>query len=1603
MGLFIFDKIKIQVLKKFLKIFIRIVVSFIAFILLIWMLIQVTPVQNWIVKKVAQRLSNDLHTEVSIKHVDISLFNSLNMDGTLVKDLNKDTLLYAGKLKLRITDWFFLKDELVLKYIGLEDAYVNMYRKDSVWNYQFIADYFSPKNPASRKKGSLKLNLKKLDFKNFSFKKNDEWVGTEMVVKVNNLQLEAETFDLEKNNFGIKELELDRPFFSLSDFEGKRPIVIKPKRVRRADEMYFNSSDLNLTVDNLIIKNGTFQNLKNPDRPADSYFDADYLSFNKINASFKQFSFVRDTIKAQIEIATRERCGIEVRKLKADFKLTPEIMEFKKLDLITGQSHLQSYYAMHFTDFNEDFSDFEEKVTMEANLVGAIINSDDISFFAPALSDWKKQVTISGYGKGTLAKLVTKNLFVKSGNSTTLSGDLTMTGLPYVGTTIFDFQNGNIQTNYNDAATFVPSIKEVQNPSLSGLGNIKFKGNFIGTIQRFATNGIFSTNLGGFSTSVVMELSANKPAIYNGHLVTQQFDIGRFLKIKNMGTLSFDGGIKGVGLTLNTLKTSIKGKASQLKYNNYTYRKIQVEGIFQKKQFDGTVKIDDDNIDFITTVKMDFRESQPIFNVLGDLSHSNFQRLNLSSKDLQISGLFDLNFTGKNIDQFLGSVKVYNATFRQDSVKIDLDSLSLQSRYENGNRLLSLRSNQFDASIDGKYNILDLPNAFQVFLHNYYPAYIAQPKVVVKDQHFNFVLNTKNIDGYTKLFSKDIGGLSNSSIIGTLNTTDTVFEIYADVPEFSLGKNIFRNISFIGQGNFDELHMTGNIENISTSDSSVFPNTSIKINSKKDVSTVSIKTKATNTLNELNFNAAVTNYTDGVKINFDSSHFVINEKRWELEQKGEIVIRKNIVSAENVRFTQGDQHIEVATTRDNLLNQDNLKVKLQSINIGDFTPLFMTNPRLEGLVTGDILMRDFFGKFTVEADIRADQFRLDNDSVGVINIQGKYNSRDGKIGFNATSLNDTYSFLANGQYNLKDSIGEPLATVIKLKNTRVNILNKFLSSIFTNIDGFASGDLQINGNPSKPELLGNVTLKKGSLLVNFTQVKYEIDSATFKFDKEGIDFGRFTIKDKFGNVGNVSGKLYEKQFQNMRFNLDLYTQRLLLIDTKPTDNPQFYGTAIGKATMNITGPQQDIHIGIVASPVDSSQIYIPLTNSRESGKASYIVFKQYGTEMIDLSRSNEANVTVDLDLTANPLAKIDVILDAATGDIIKANGNGRLKIHAGTVDPLTIKGRYEVVKGTYDFNFQSFIKKPFIFQENSGSYIEWNGDPYNARLQVNATYVAENVRLGDLVSNQNLGGNVQSYQGQVYVVANISGNLKKPNIKFGLDFPQGAQVKSDETFNQFLTKLERDDNEMLKQVTYLIVFGSFAPYGENKAPNITALGYNTITGLLSNMVNGVVSNLLRKTGFQLDVNASLYNSSSLFGGTASNPNTFDRTKLDVKLNKKFFDNKVIITLGSDLDLNVNSNSVTSQQLGNLQLLPDVTVEFILSRDRKVRAIIFSRNNLDISTAGVGRRNRTGASISYRREFNHLLTKPKKQEDKKPTEALPVAVPAVGASEEKKEE
>jgi hypothetical protein len=342
-----------------------------------------------------------------------------------------------------------------------------------------------------------------------------------------------------------------------------------------------------------------------------------------------------------------------------------------------------------------------------------------------------------------------------------------------------------------------------------------------------------------------------------------------------------------------------------------------------------------------------------------------------------------------------------------------------------------------------------------------------------------------------------------------------------------------------------------------------------------------------------------------------------------------------------------------------------------------------------------------------------------------------------------------------------------------------------------------------------------------------------------------------------------------------------------------------------------------------------------------------------------------------------------------------------MRIKAGSTEPLTMKGRYNIEKGKYDFNFQSLLKKPFELLEYAGNYIEWNGDPYKAELHVDAQYTATRVSLTDLIGKNTFSGSVKGYRGDVYVIASLRNELRKPDISFRLDFPQGSPIKNDNEFSQFMARIQSDENEMLKQVSFLIVFNSFAPPGAtsitagNNPYALSSIGINSLSQILTKEVNKAVSNLLYKItkdkSLRFDLGATLYSSSSIFGADGSsveaNSNRLDRSRVNFKLGRSFFNNNVVVTFGGDLDFNLGNSS--SVQSGNFQWLPDLNIEIILSRDRKLRAIIFSKNSLDISGTNFGRRNRQGASISFRQDFEKLFgTKEEIPEVKPPAEQQP---------------
>jgi len=105
--------------------------------------IQTYGFQTWLGKRASNYLSSELNSKIQIDAVNLEFFSKANLKGVIILDKRQDTIL-NGDLLVDIKNFSYQKQHLVLKNITLHKvtSKLIMYKSDSVFNYQFLADYF---------------------------------------------------------------------------------------------------------------------------------------------------------------------------------------------------------------------------------------------------------------------------------------------------------------------------------------------------------------------------------------------------------------------------------------------------------------------------------------------------------------------------------------------------------------------------------------------------------------------------------------------------------------------------------------------------------------------------------------------------------------------------------------------------------------------------------------------------------------------------------------------------------------------------------------------------------------------------------------------------------------------------------------------------------------------------------------------------------------------------------------------------------------------------------------------------------------------------------------------------------------------------------------------------------------------------------------------------------------------------------------------------------------------------------------------------------------------------------------------------------------------
>ena len=275
-----------------------------------------------------------------------------------------------------------------------------------------------------------------------------------------------------------------------------------------------------------------------------------------------------------------------------------------------------------------------------------------------------------------------------------------------------------------------------------------------------------------------------------------------------------------------------------------------------------------------------------------------------------------------------------------------------------------------------------------------------------------------------------------------------------------------------------------------------------------------------------------------------------------------------------------------------------------------------------------------------------------------------------------------------------------------------------------------------------------------------------------------------------------------------------------------------------------------------------------------------------------------------------------------------------------------MSGEYVINDGDYYFNLQNIINKRFKIEK--GGSIKWNGDPYDADINIRAKYRTK-VSLSDIAKGED--SSIYSKRIPLESVLALSGKLSNPTIKFSFNLPNSDNTVKSFVFDAIDTT---NDQEMLRQTFSLLVMNRFMPTANSKTTNALGTGMEvTSTEIISNQL----SNWLSQISKDFDIGVKYQSGDKL-----------SNEELQVALSTQLFNDRVIVDgnvgFGGGTTATLPGKQTTSQIVG------DVQVEVKITQDGRFRVIVFNRanNNLlnyntSLYTQGVG--------LFYRREFNRL--------------------------------
>ncbi|HMB89311.1 MAG TPA: translocation/assembly module TamB domain-containing protein, partial [Rhodothermales bacterium] len=655
--------------------------------------------------------------------------------------------------------------------------------------------------------------------------------------------------------------------------------------------------------------------------------------------------------------------------------------------------------------------------------------------------------------------------------------------------------------------------------------------------------------------------------------------------------------------------------------------------------------------------------------------------------------------------------------------------------------------------------------------------------------------------------------------------------------------------------------------------------------------------------------------------------------------------------------------------------QDTFFVEVADIGLRDLASLRAFNRPVGGELNGRVALTNA-GRPELTGRIVVDALSLDNDTLGRLEATSRYvpGSPDVALDVLLTPIEpdstlDTH-FVRNNRLRLAgsfrlpqvatdDDTRDPGALDLTLDADRADVFffEYLFSDLITDASGALAGTGAIRGTFDYPLFEADLDLSDGRFNIPRFNLAYEIDGHV-TVDEEAIRLDGVSLRDKTGGNTTVNGALLFNEYRYFSFDLAAQLREMQIINVPNSRELPFYGAIWASGNATLTGPLYNTQLE--ASNVITtaqSEIFIPITEDETEIDPGFIVFTDSTGQVPDLEQlTRRKNILasrpegerafldgmeMDLNIFAPQGSTVHLVIDPLLGDVINAVGSGRIQLQRQEGDFQTF-GSFTADSGDYLFTAGEVFVRRFLIESGT---ITWDGDPLNARLDIQASYRTRASRTG---LPTDIADRLQSLIPLV-VNLNITGRVAAPQVGLNLAVDRSTREPISDT--QFLETYLNQPDRAAQMATSVLLTNSFILTTEGNTENGVLAGsaFNSVSQLVSSQLNRYLSQVVPNADFSFGVQGD---------------ETAEDLDLTAGLAIRLLDERLIIR-GQGVYRGIRQTTDEIDPIANQGIQGEFAVEVRLSPSVSVE--VFYRREGDVFSESI-LTNTTGAGLSYNTQF-----------------------------------